>query len=75
MRRGVIWAVWRVGVSLYGSVSGPLRAARTSRVVLCGDGDIYHLRAKDRRVKDLGETTERAEGGAGGQRGGRGVGV
>lgn len=75
IRRDVIWADWRMGVGLNGSVSSSLGAAWTLKVVLCGDGDIYHFWGKDRRVKDLGETTERAEGGAGGQGRGRGVGV
>lgn len=75
IRRGVILAVWRVGVSLNGSVSSSLSAAWTLKVVLCRDGDVYHFWGKNRRVKDLGETTERAEGGAGGQGRGRGVGV
>ena len=73
--RGMVWVVWRVGVSLHGGVSSSLGAAWTLGAVLCGDGDVYHLGAKDRREKDLGETTEGAEGGAGGQRGSRGVGV
>lgn len=62
-----------MGVSLYGGLSSSL--STVSGVVLCGDGDIYHVGAKDRWVKDLGETTEGADGGAGGQRGGGGVGI
>ncbi len=62
-----------MGVSLYGSVSSTLGEAWMSGAVLCGDGDVYHLVAEDRREKDLGETTEGALGGAGGQRGCRGV--
>lgn len=75
IRRGMVWVAWRVGVSLHGGVSSSLGAAWTPGAVLCGDGDVYHLGAKDGREKDLGETTEGAEGGAGGQRGRRGVGV
>ena len=73
--RGMVWVVWRVGVSLHGGVSSSLSAALTPGAVLSGDGDVYHLGAKDRREKDLGETTEGAEGGARGQWGRRGVGV
>lgn len=73
--RGVIQAVRRVGVSLYGSVSCSLSTAWTLGVILCGYGNIYHFRAKDGWVKNLGETTERTEGGTGGQWRGRGVGV
>lgn len=63
----MVQVVWRVGVSLYGGVSSPLSGALTSGAVLCRDGDVYHLGAKDRREKDLGETTEGAQGGAGRQ--------
>ena len=62
-----------MGVGLHGGVSSSLCAAWTSGAVLCGDGDVYHVWAKHLREKDLGETTEGAERGAGGPRGGRRV--
>lgn len=65
--------VWREGVGLYGGVGRLLCAALTSGSSLRGDCDVYHLGPKDLWEKDLGETTEGAERGAGGQRGSRGV--
>jgi len=74
INRVVVWLIWGIGVSLYGGVSSSLCAALTSGAVLRGDGDVDHLGAKDMRKKNLRETTEGAERGAGGQRGGRRVG-
>lgn len=78
-----VWPVrWRVvriaysqGVSLYGSISSSFISTWTFGAVFCGDGNVYHLRIKDRREKDLRETTEGAERSAGGQWGHRRVGV
>lgn len=71
---GGVRAVWRgVGVGLHGGFSRCLCAA--SGVVLRWNGDIDHVVAKHRWVKDLGETTKGADWGAGGQGGGGGVGI
>lgn len=73
IRWGVIRGVGGVGVRLHGGFSRGLGTA--SRAVVRGNGDVDHVVAEHRWVKDLGETTEGADWGTGGQGGGRGVGI
>lgn len=69
----MIGGVGVAGLGLHGGFSRGLGAA--SRAVVRGNGDVDHVVAKHRRVEDLGETTEGADWGAGGQGGGGGVGI
>lgn len=71
--RGVIRGVGVVGLGLHGAFSRGLGTA--SGAVVRGNGDVDHVVAKHGWVEDLGETTEGADWGAGGQGGGGGVGV